>query len=812
MNQQIQKIMEEIQEYHDTHGLLNGILKEESLVDFVNSNSQIIQKELGKALDTNFSGLVYPEKYKEVMSILKSFSRTPYPRQARLIASALEYLQDEKNLIISSEMGTGKTLMALSITATFLYQKKKGGNIALLCPSHLKLKWEEEIKKLLGGHIEVEVIQIKSGKEMLQYKNTEKPEHIRFFIFSKETAKLGYKLTEASSPALKIIFDDENNPIECKCAYCGGVYEYEEREKAREKTYRLLGKMLFKNIKPKHNDLLKAKHLTCPKCLLQSNAVQSNQNFLDALKHKKFLESADIRKISVAEAIRTFPKGYFEFLIADELHEYKGETGQGEAFMSISLHAKKTIGLTGTLLNGYASSLYFILFRMFPRLMTKELGLDFKKGLNKFIHNFGGFKSIFSQKEDLKRDKNGILIRKSAHHAGETRSEYAVINPKIIKVLLKHILFLRADEMNIALPDYTEEVIAVQPDKEVMKPYNDYIKELYYEIATHKRSNLLGAFCNHSLSILDNPAQPIEYHDKKAQRLYTYHPSVDSDFITNKDKELIELINKEQELGRKTLVYVTFVDGVLERLQHLLNKECPKLKIKALSSKIKAEDRQKWIENNPCDVLITNAELVKTGLDLFDYPTIIFYQTGYIVSTLKQASRRAWRIGQKHECKVYFLTYFATAQYEAIKLMSRKIKATNDLEGRLIVTSNELSSLAEEEEDGLQQALVNALMKQKPSDGEEEQISSKWTFVPREDDNFEKLYKQMPKITIEHFAKNNNLSNSASSETAPADNPPKQEIINMELHEDDYEAIGIKVVSKIDKKTKEVSLQLCFDF
>ncbi|MEL7893404.1 DEAD/DEAH box helicase, partial [Pseudomonas aeruginosa] len=39
---------------------------------------------------------------------------------------------------------------------------------------------------------------------------------------------------------------------------------------------------------------------------------------------------------------------------------------------------------------------------------------------------------------------------------------------------------------------------------------------------------------------------------------------------------------------------------------------------------------------------------VKTGLDLLDFPTIAFMQTGYKVYTLQQAARRSWRIGQKH--------------------------------------------------------------------------------------------------------------------------------------------------------------------
>ena len=34
-----------------------------------------------------------------------------------------------------------------------------------------------------------------------------------------------------------------------------------------------------------------------------------------------------------------------------------------------------------------------------------------------------------------------------------------------------------------------------------------------------------------------------------------------------------------------------------------------------------------------------------------------FYETGYDLFTLRQASRSAWRIGQKRPCRVYYLYY-----------------------------------------------------------------------------------------------------------------------------------------------------------
>lgn len=80
------------------------------------------------------------------------------------------------------------------------------------------------------------------------------------------------------------------------------------------------------------------------------------------------------------------------------------------------------------------------------------------------------------------------------------------------------------------------------------------------------------------------------------------------------------------------------------------------------------------------DVLITNPELVKTGLDLW-LSTIVFLQTGYNVYNLKQAARRSWRIGQKHPVRVIFLGYAGSSQITCLQLMAKKIAVAQSTSG-----------------------------------------------------------------------------------------------------------------------------------
>ncbi len=83
------------------------------------------------------------------------------------------------------------------------------------------------------------------------------------------------------------------------------------------------------------------------------------------------------------------------------------------------------------------------------------------------------------------------------------------------------------------------------------------------------------------------------------------------------------------------------------------------------------------------DALICNPRLVQTGLDLVDFPTICWFETDYSVYTMRQASRRSWRIGQTRPVKVVFMVYENTIQTEALRLVAKKMQSSLAVEGEL---------------------------------------------------------------------------------------------------------------------------------
>src|SRR5215472_15774389 len=89
------------------------------------------------------------------------------------------------------------------------------------------------------------------------------------------------------------------------------------------------------------------------------------------------------------------------------------------------------------------------------------------------------------------------------------------------------------------------------------------------------------------------------------------------------------------------------------------------IRVAVLTSDVKPELREAWYERQSrqgVQVVIGHPKLCCLGLDLLEYPDLFFWETGYSLYTLRQASRRSWRIGQRDEVRVKYFAYANTAQ------------------------------------------------------------------------------------------------------------------------------------------------------
>ena len=282
-------------------------------------------------------------------------------------------------------------------------------------------------------------------------------------------------------------------------------------------------------------------------------------------------------------------------------------------------------------------------------------------------------------------------------------------------------VFLNLEDIALDLPDLTEEVVPVQMDGDLAEAYH----ELEHKVGSAMREmlikgsrKLLGTYLNSLLCYPDRPFQnePIIYPG--TDRIIAQPTALPQDKIYGKEHHLLNIVRQELSQGRRCFVYCVYTNtrDITARLKDILTRNGVRAEI--LRSHVKPELREEWLREKveqDIQVITGNPILVQTGLDLLDFPTIIFYQTGYSIFTLRQASRRSWRIGQDKPVKIHYLHYSGTTQERALELVGKKLSASLAIEGKL--TADGLASLSAGEDMTLM--LARALIEGARIDGAE---------------------------------------------------------------------------------------------
>lgn len=388
---------------------------------------------------------------------------------------------------------------------------------------------------------------------------------------------------------------------------------------------------------------------------------------------------------------RYLPKDFFDLLIVDEAHEYKNlSSAQGQAMGVLASRTRKSVLLTGTLMGGYAEDLFYLLFRALPRRMIEDgykpnARGSFASSAMAFMRDHGVLKDIYTQREEgSHKTSKG---KKTSTHALKAPG----FGPKgIHRYVVPYTVFLKLKDIGAdVLPDYKEDYIEIPMTDE----QKDWYQKLTFVLMSELRKalamrdkTLLGVVLNALLAWPDCCFREEKVLHPRTRSILAQTPSLFHALDTMpKEQELIDLCLKEKEQGRKVLIYSTYTDtrDTTERLKLKLTQAG--LKIAILKSKnVPTEEREEWIMNRVdegIDGLICNPEAVKTGLDLLDFATIVFMQTGYNVYTLLQAARRSWRIGQTKNVKVLFFGYQETSQINCLMLMAKKIAVAQSTSG-----------------------------------------------------------------------------------------------------------------------------------
>lgn len=403
--------------------------------------------------------------------------------------------------------------------------------------------------------------------------------------------------------------------------------------------------------------------------------------------------------LEVEETHNYFANG----VLVSNCHELKGAGSlQGQMLADIAGCAHRSLKLTGTLTGGYAHNVLHLLWRTAEhKLVADEIlhGDD-----DEFTKRYGVLETQRRYRQEYPSQSIEHLIQGRGKKAGADRVKAKPgISPLLFtSYLLDQTIFIRLAEMHEQLPGFTETVHILPMDAEC----DEALHAMQEAFADHRDSLPRGQKCRAWSAA---QAAFLRWPDKPWVEPYTvmdidddgnWFPAFDVPSLPKreypKERRIRRLVKRNMLRGRKTWIY-TELSGrggahewdwmaYLEEYLTSHGVRCAVLRTEGDGGP-KPEDREAWIAKTApdVDVIISNPSLVQTGLDLYDFPSIVYAFPGVNPYTLRQASRRAWRLGQSADCEVDYIVYDArkgkSVQNAALTLMSQKMAAALALEG-----------------------------------------------------------------------------------------------------------------------------------
>jgi len=653
-------------------------VKAETLEEYLDLYGSLLGKQASAAIDP----LHVPGRDKPLdLDIL----RPAYPAQAHVITACVKAWRRQKPLILVGDCGVGKTLCSQAIVHA--HSVGRSYRALAFVPPHLVAKWKREILETIPA-ANVQVLESYAAAVRLTFLRRYPPNVPTWFIVSQSVAKLG--------TGWRSVWREQTHAkgIPC-CIRCSEPIMVKDHEQ-----------QCFVPIKVED---LQKRQLYCEACgdALWTYTAQYDRWPLAKIAHKKL-------------------RGFFDYLVIDEAHQEKGsDTAQANAAGALIAAAPKVIAMTGTLIGGMAEHLRPLLFRLAPTsLVADGYGWSDKMPFNE---KYGRIEKKITTKE-TKGTRN-------SHSRGSSTRTAKYLRPGVVPTLFgDHLIgtavFLGLEEMSDCLPPLNEQVIPVEMDGELSSQYRtieDALTIALKPMVAKGDKRLLGKMVWALLGYPDRPYGwgEIGYYeradDSDAQIWVPVVTPKDlaTDVIRPKEQALIDCVLREHSEGRQCWVFSPMSDkrDVLGRLARLLSERG--LRVGVLrSNEVPTKDREAWVlrHGRQNDVILSHPQLVETGLDLFDkggshnFCSLIFYQTGYSLFTLWQASLRHWRLAQTKECRTFFFYYAETMQARAMALMGKKMAAAKALQGKF--SAEGLAALADDGESmamALAKSLVNKI-------------------------------------------------------------------------------------------------------
>ena len=631
--------------------------------DDIESYIHIFYKEIKRKLDENINSLYNP---KIISKYMFEGELQPYKGQIPLIQSGIEVLNHNKALYLSAEMGIGKTPITTWIINSYFKEKNKNNySILIVAPAITLTQWKNEIQSCIKEKCDIHIIRTTDDFIHTYKDKVDKP---TFYIVGKETFKLDSKKIPAIQyKKIELNYDEmigyrtyhkKIEGIFAVCPICGKPI----KNTLSDKKTAFLKQEDFADSKPKKSNY------RCSEC-----GSVLWQNTYDKTKKTSLINYIKVKHIN------------FNLVVVDEAHEgNKSSSIIGNATKTILRNSKKCILLSGTMNNGYASSLHNILMAIVPRKLKQDECLNVKN----FIIKYGTLKASLND-NDAKYMKSGRI------ELPESRfSEAEGINPVVFtKYLAENFIFATLKDLEKDLPNVETIYVPVQQDDDIVRNTDILIRQI------KMADPLMYKFYEDSIvkHYLNNPYNWSEIEIKKKDNTYLVYP-INRDIYKQspKEKKVVEICLKEYFEGRKSWIYTDFTgeSGTGQYMQgnnivFYLKKSLEEVGLKVfwLRPNIPPIDRKELIEKNKdkYDVFISNPKLVNVGINMAWCGTYIVYTPSYRVDVITQATHRGYRANSQISNRIYMLFYENSIENEINKRYQMKLAESYAIEGKFDV-------------------------------------------------------------------------------------------------------------------------------
>ena len=408
--------------------------------------------------------------------------------------------------------------------------------------------------------------------------------------------------------------------------------------------------------------------------------------------------SPDPRRYGLSQYIHRRHKNLFDFMILDEAHEYGNDnSAQSRANLRLAGSDKPTIAMSGSIMNGYAESLFPLMW-VFSKGFREEFSREDKQ---RFIDRYGYRKRLVREDD--------VVLSVTGHGSNSERrevSEKAVGNaPGILPLfILKHLLpvsvTLHKTDLQLELPPCTQERVMIQPSKEMTRNYDRMLRELLAQIQKDRKDpelagKLFGQLaefpgymdrCTEDTGNVGTSSYEVRYPESVGGDAVTSCPLFESSYITPKEQWMLEELERRIQDGENVMV-LGWHTNTLPRLQRLIQNRLG-IKVAVLyADKVPTRKRQDWISQNVVNpgikVMVSNPVCIQTGLNnLVHFSCQIWMQNPAANPIVyRQAIGRVDRIGKKRPSTILVPVYQGTMQETMFDLLLQKVAVSTSTDG-----------------------------------------------------------------------------------------------------------------------------------